>query len=231
MPTDELIGKRIQEIRIKRGMTQEALAERINISKSSISEWEACKRVPRMETLRKIAEALGVDVWEIIGFNSVEYTPISDGSPLPSNVRPISTLHRQRVPLIGSVAAGEPIYDPEDAGVYVDSPVEADAAITIRGDSMIPTYQDGDLVYIKARPDVPEGAVAVVFLDDEATLKHVYKRPTGLTLISDNMAAHPPIMVEFEDYDVVRIFGVPVGYTRIYKPSITGKIRKGFREG
>lgn len=146
----------------------------------------------------------------------------------PSNVRPISKLHRQRVPLIGSVAAGEPIYDPEDLGVYVESPVDADAAITIRGDSMIPNYLDGDLVYIKARPDVPEGAVAVVFLDDEATLKHVYKRPTGLTLISDNMATHPPIMVEFEDYANVRIFGVPVGYTRIYKPSITGKIKKGF---
>ena len=71
MPTDELIGKRIQEIRIRRGMTQEQLADRIHISKSSISEWEACKRVPQMKTLRKIAEALGVDVWEIIGFNDV----------------------------------------------------------------------------------------------------------------------------------------------------------------
>lgn len=228
MPTDELIGKRIQEIRTQRGLTQEALAERINISKSSISEWEACKRVPRMETLRKIADALGVDVWEIIGFNDVDFTPIRDGVPLPSNVRPISALHRQRVPLIGSVAAGDPIYDPEDAGVYVESPVDADAAITIRGDSMVPNYLDGDLVYIKARPDVPEGAVAVVFLDDEATLKHVYKRPTGLTLISDNMATHPPIMVEFEDYPNMRIFGVPVGYTRIYRVDPLSKVRRGF---
>lgn len=75
MPTDELIGKRIQEIRIRRGMTQEQLADRIHISKSSISEWEACKRVPQMKTLRKIAEALGVDVWEIIGFNDVSINP------------------------------------------------------------------------------------------------------------------------------------------------------------
>lgn len=75
MPTDELIGKRIQEIRIRRGMTQEQLADRIHISKSSISEWEACKRVPQMKTLRKIAEALGVDVWEIIGFNDVSIDP------------------------------------------------------------------------------------------------------------------------------------------------------------
>lgn len=114
------------------------------------------------------------------------------------------------------MAAGEPIYSPEELGVYVDSPMAADAAITVQGDSMTPTYLDGDVVYIKCRPDVPEGAVAVVFMDDEATLKHVYKRPTGLTLISDN-PTHAPIMVEFEDYNSVRIFGVPVGYTRIYK--------------
>lgn len=137
-------------------------------------------------------------------------------STLPPNVKPISKLHHQRVPLIGSAAAGEPIYDPEDLGVYVDSPVEADAAITVRGASMEPTYLDGDVVYIKCRPDVDEGMVAVVFLDDEAVIKHVYKRPTGLTLIGDNRAC-PPVMAEFEDYNVIRIFGVPVGYTRIYK--------------
>ena len=149
-----------------------------------------------------------------------------DSGPLPSNVRPISGLHHQRIPLIGSAAAGEPIYDPEELGVYVDSPVEADAAITVKGDSMAPTYLEGDLVYIKCRPDVPEGAVAVVFLDDEATLKHVYKRPTGLTLLSDNMATHPPIMVEFKDYTNVRIFGVPVGFTRMYRQTPKLKIRK-----
>ena len=98
MPTDELIGKRIQEIRTQRGMTQEALAERINISKSSISEWEACKRVPRMETLRKIADALRVDVWEIIGFNDVDYDEPMFASPTEEapdpNERELVTIYR-----------------------------------------------------------------------------------------------------------------------------------------
>ena len=75
MPTEELIGLKIRELRQKRGMSQEQLANAISISKSSISEWESCKRVPRMPTLRKIAKALGVDVWEIIGFNEV---PLDD---------------------------------------------------------------------------------------------------------------------------------------------------------
>ncbi len=226
---------RVKALRKAHKWSQIVLAEKMNVSRSTVAMWEVEANEIPLSTLEQLADVLGTSLGYLIGTtdNPAPEAPAEYGVPenelsFPSNVRPISSLHRQRVPLIGGVAAGEPIYDPEDAGVYVESPVDADAAITIHGDSMVPTYQDGDLVYIKARPDVPEGAVAVVFLDDEATLKHVYKRPTGLTLISDNMTSHPPIMVEFEDYANVRIFGVPVGYTRIYKPGIAGKIKKGF---
>ena len=215
-------GERLQELRRSSGLTQEEFADLLGTTKQNISRYESGAVSPKISTAEVMAAKLGMTLSELNG--SEESLSI-----LPSNVRPISKLHHQRVPMIGSVAAGQPIYDPEDLGVYVESPVDADAAITIRGDSMIPNYQDGDLVYIKARPDVPEGAVAVVFLDDEATLKHVYKRPTGFTLISDN-PAYPPIMAEFEDYACPRIFGVPVGYTRIYKNGMEGKIRKGFQK-
>jgi len=239
---------RLVALRQRRGYSQEQLALKMGITKQTISNYERDIRSPDREMIERLANILDCSVGYLMGTegeinaqrkldeiraNSIalaedKIKALLDQPDLPSNVRPISSLHRQRVPLIGSVAAGEPIYDPEELGVYVDSPVDADAAITIRGDSMIPTYLDGDLVYVKARPDVPEGAVAVVFLDDEATLKHVYKRPTGLTLWSDN-TIYPPMNIEFEDYNNVRIFGVPVGYTRIYKPGIAGKIRKGFK--
>ncbi|MBQ1788824.1 MAG: LexA family transcriptional regulator [Oscillospiraceae bacterium] len=232
------LGEIIMKYRAEHHLSQRQFAAQCkNVTNGYISMVEQGRNpasgkpvVPSVEKLTAFAHGMGISLHQLL--EMADDMPVSidkDLPSLPSNVHPISNLHHQRVPLIGSVAAGEPIYDPEDAGVYVESPVEADAAITIRGDSMVPTYLDGDLVYIKARPDVPDGAVAVVFLDDEATLKHVYKRPTGLTLISDNMATHPPLMVEFADYENVRIFGVPVGYTRIYKPGIAGKIRKGFR--
>ena len=237
MKKDESIGDRIRKTRVNKGLTQQQVADSIGVTYQNVSQYERGLRIPKNETLLKIADALGVSVYELIGFNGANTNDVPlavlqqqlyqyKQSAFPSNVRPISSLHRQRVPLIGGVAAGEPIYDPEEAGVYVESPVDADAAITVHGDSMEPTYKDGDLVYIKCRSDVLEGAVAVVFLDDEATLKHVYKRPTGLTLISDN-TNYAPIMAEFEDYAVVRVFGVPVGYTRIYKKGIEGKIKKG----
>lgn len=203
-------SENLRRIRFERHMTQEELADLLGTTKQNISRYESGAVSPKISTAEIMAEKLGISLSEL---NGNEATPV-----YPSNVRPISAMHHQRVPMLGSVAAGEPIYD-EEVGVYVDSPVNCDAALIVRGDSMVPTYQDGDIVYIKCRPDVPEGAVAVVFLDDEATLKHVYKRETGLTLWSDN-PKYLPMMVEFEDYDVVRIFGAPVGFTRMYRKPI-----------
>ena len=215
------LGERLRALRESRGQTQDEVGAAVGRTGKAVWAWENDLNAPRMGAIELLAQHFNVTKSYLMGED--DDTPL----PLPSNVRPISALHRQRIPLIGSVAAGEPIYDPEELGVYVDAPVDADAAITIRGDSMIPTYQDGDVVYIKCRPDVPEGAVAVVFLDEEAVLKHVYYRKTGLTLISDN-PDHPPIMAESEDYPNMRIFGVPVGYTRIFKADPLRRIKKGF---
>ena len=225
------LGEIIMKYRDEHGLSQRQFAAQCkNVTNGYISMVEQGKNpatgkpvVPSVEKLTAFAHGMGMTLHQLLDI--ADDMPVSierDATTYHPDVHPINALHRQRVPMLGSVAAGEPIYD-EEVGVYVDSPMDCDAALTVRGDSMVPTYQDGDIVYIKCRPDVPEGAVAVVFLDDEATLKHVYKRPTGLTLWSDN-ASYRPMQIEFEDYDVVRIFGVPVGYTRMYRKPI--KIKK-----
>jgi repressor LexA len=80
---------------------------------------------------------------------------------------------------------------------------------------MKPTYLSGDIIYIKAQPDVAEGAVAVVLIDDTATLKHIYRTPHGVTLVSDN-PAYPPMYYNPSEDQPIRILGIPVGYTRMY---------------
>lgn len=56
------IGENIRSIRILRGLTQESLAERANLSRSSIVNFETGKRAPRVDDLESIAKALGVEV-------------------------------------------------------------------------------------------------------------------------------------------------------------------------
>ncbi len=189
--------------------------------------------IPSLSTYDAIARGMGLTIDEL--FRLIDDAPVSLADPgadekLPKirNLKPIGDLRRQRIPLIGKVAAGEPIYSPEDYDAYVDSPVKCDAAVGVQGDSMSPKFEDGDTVYVRCQSDVGDGQIAVVFLDDEAVIKRVYHEKEGLTLLSDN-PAYAPIRATFDQYDVIRIFGIPVGLTRMFKPDLSNKIRKGFK--
>lgn len=213
----------LRRIRFERHMTQDEFAELLGTTKQNISRYESGAVSPKISTAQEIADKLGIGLSELNG-----QTISQSGPALPRNVKPITQLRRQRIPLIGKVAAGEPIYAPEDYDAYVDSPVKCDVAIQVQGDSMIPKFEDGDTVYVRCQPDVGDGQIAVVFLDDEAVIKRVYHEKEGLTLLSDN-PAYGPIRATFDQYDVIRIFGIPVGLTRMFKPDPSTKIRKGFK--
>ena len=201
------------------------LADALGVSKQTISAWKNGIRNPKRPVIRTIAEYFGVSIPWLMGLSDDRHDTYV--RPLPSNLRPLSDLHRQRVPLIGKVAAGEPIMAETDYEAFVDTPVQCDAALEVQGDSMTPIYLDGDIVYIKHRPDVLDGQIAVVLLDDSATLKYVYHDPNGLTLLSENRA-YKPIIAHGDEYTYIAIYGIPVGYTRMYKPDFTKKIKKGF---
>ena len=55
-------GERIKEARIKCGLTQKDLGERLGLSYQAVAQWENNLRNPKQETLLKIADALGIDV-------------------------------------------------------------------------------------------------------------------------------------------------------------------------
>lgn len=215
------IGERIKYLRERQGMTQAELGAVAGVSDKAVSTWEKGANVPRMGPIQKMAEYFNVSMAFIIGEEE-------EHQALPSNLRPMDQLHRQRVQLIGKVAAGQPIMAETDYETFVDAPVDCDAALEVQGDSMTPTYLPGDIVYIKYRPDVENGQVAVVLLDDSATLKHVYHDPDGLTLISDN-PAYAPIRAHSDEYTYIAIYGVPVGYTRIYRKDPLRMIHKGLK--
>ena len=60
-------GQHIKAARKKAGMTQAALAEKLGISYVGVSQWENDLRNPKLETLRRIALALGTAVSELVG--------------------------------------------------------------------------------------------------------------------------------------------------------------------
>ena len=209
------IGKRIKERRKSLGLSAEDLAAMVGMSPATIYRYEKgdIKKVDTTK-LTPIAQALETTEADLMGWTETAKVDASAPANLPSNVMPIVSGTGQRVRVLGEIAAGKPLYMEEDYETWVDAPMKADFALVVKGDSMYPTYLDGDVVYIKAQPDVDDGQVAAVAVDDSATLKHVYHLTSGINLISDN-PAHPPIFVDPADQEI-RILGIVVGFTRMY---------------
>ncbi len=67
----KLLGKRIQNIRKSKGLTQEKLAELINIEPPSLSYLETGKYAPSIDTLQKLSEVLDVQPWEFYYFSDI----------------------------------------------------------------------------------------------------------------------------------------------------------------
>lgn len=72
MDIKQLIGSRIKSIRTKKQLTQENLAERMNINPKYLSSIERGKENPTLNTMILMAEALEVDISEIFKFTQIE---------------------------------------------------------------------------------------------------------------------------------------------------------------
>ena len=202
------LGKRIRLYRQSRNMSQARLAEIIGKSVGAIGMYETGKREPDLDTVEALADAFNVSMRDMM--------PDGDSEETAKNVIRISARTRHRIPLIGSAAAGEPVYN-EEVDVYIDGPLKADCAIRVQGDSMEPTFLDGDILYIREQPDIDyEGQIAVVIIGDEACVKHVYRQKESLLLISDN-TKYAPMVKLLGEGERVRILGRIIGYTRMFK--------------
>ena len=128
--------------------------------------------------------------------------------------KPSEKIGTKRIPVIGDIAAGQPIYANREYDEYVEVPDDGkhryDAALRVVGDSMSPRYQIGDLALVRYQDDVDDGQIAAICIDDTVTLKRVYHFPHGIQLISDNPNYQPMIYTSV-DVDNVHLVGLAVG--------------------
>jgi len=102
---------------------------------------------------------------------------------------------RDGVPILGSVAAGEPILAVEDAMGYIPYNAGDDGAyfaLRIRGDSMIRAgILDGDMVIVRSQKTAEPGEIVIAMLDGEATCKRLRPEKGKLWLLPENEAYAP----------------------------------------
>ena len=140
------------------------------------------------------------------------------GEALPPGAMPVTI---RRVPLLGTIACGEPILAEADLDTFavVGNAIECDFALRCQGDSMINArIFDGDVVFIRKQEYVDDGTIAAVLIDDEATLKRVYKLSDGRIELRAENPLYKPIMVGGEgETRTFRVLGKAVAFqsTRI----------------
>ena len=195
------IGKRIAELRRERGLNQEELAELAMLHRVTIAKYETGQVEPGALAIGRIADALNVSTDELL----------CRTAKLP----PFIPIVNNAVPIVGEIACGKPITAEQNIEGYAELPdgVTADFALRCKGDSMIPTFQPGDLVLIRQQPEVEPGQIAAVGIDGEATLKRVYTNPDGVVLVADNPAYAPQVYPAGSD---VQIYGLAVGFVRVW---------------
>lgn len=194
--------KRLKRAMELRGFEQVDLVKATGIGKSSISQYLSGDHVPKQVNNFKIAEALNVDPSWLYGANV-------DMQPLPTNLIPTNFI---KVPMLGEIAAGEPIFAFEEQGKYVEvnGDLTVDFCLKIRGDSMIDArIEDGDYVFVRKQCAVENGEIAVVLIDGEATLKRFYKSD-GMVILKPENSKYQPRFYTEKDFKSVRVLGKAV---------------------
>ncbi|MCB1646850.1 MAG: transcriptional repressor LexA [Pseudomonadales bacterium] len=124
------------------------------------------------------------------------------------------------IPIVGRVAAGNPILAQEHIEDYCNLPPEffrpaADYFLMVRGDSMIECgILDGDLLAVHAASDANNGDIVVARIDDEVTVKRLQKNRSKhhITLLPEN-CEYQPIEVDLRE-QAFAIEGLAVGVLR-----------------
>lgn len=203
--------KILRELRKQKSKTQAQMGAMLGVSQQAYATYENGVANPPVDVLNKMAEFFGVSVDYLLG-RTTENSPSFDIFQF-DNVHPVQL---QRVPMLGKIACGTPIYADEERESYVlaGTDVRADFCLTARGDSMIGArIMDGDIVFCRAQETVELGEIAVVIIGDEATLKRAYYYPDKKKLIlqSENPKYEPFVYVGEELQDI-RIIGKAIAF-------------------
>lgn len=202
------IGKKLKMLRSKSDLSLDELATNLNKSvskeeeqyimfnKGKLSKWENDREEPKLSALKYVADFYDVSVDSII----------SDKDN-----------HDLGIPLIGTIAAGTPIFADQNIEDYftIDSRINADFCLRIQGDSMIDAgINNDDIVFIRQQPTLEVGEIGVIQIGEEATLKRFYRTNDSIILQPANSNYLPQVYTSDSD---IKILGKLVATLHINK--------------
>lgn len=195
-------------------MTLEEVAKIVGVTRATIQKYEngVISNIPS-DKIELLAKAFHTTPAYLMGWED------ESAAPALSNILPLP--HMVKKPRLGAIACGTPILAVEDAEEFdmVPEDVNCDFTLVCKGDSMVNArIFNGDIVYIRSQPEVENGQIAAVLIEDEATLKKVYYTPGSdrITLRACN-PLYGDMVYEGETLNQVKILGLAVGFYSIIR--------------
>lgn len=195
---------RIKEILEDKGVKQTWLADKLGKSYNMVNSYVQNRRQPSIDDLFKIAKILDVAAKELLDSDKKKETKVIQ---LDSN----TSLSGQtvKVPLLGNVACGAPIFAQENVEAYIPVSTKLIKSsnkyfiLRARGDSMNEAgINDGDLVLVKQQQVANDKDLVVALIDDEATIKEFHKKQNMIILKPKSTEKkHQPIILT-EDFRI-----------------------------
>ena len=154
----------IKKLRKEKGISQQQLAELCCVHQTAVSQWENGRTVPDTNSLKLLANALGVSVETLLGIDK------------PKDNRIQGFMH------LTAATARKLLCETE---LF---------ALTASDNGMSPTIQLGDTVIVKRCPEPENGSLVAVAIGNNAvTVKKLIKKDTSILLVSENPAFEPLI--------------------------------------
>jgi repressor LexA len=198
-----IFSKNLNALMNRTGVNVSDLSDKTGIPYSTVNDWKNGKKMPRGGNLQKLADFFHVNLSDLTSESS------------PTNIIPVTQDNMVRIPIIGTIACGDPILADENIIGYRyhlrdKLPKGQTFYLTAKGDSMEPKIPDGSDVLIRMQDEVEDGEIAAVLVngDSEATLKRVKKQGDIVMLIAENSAYAPYIITKDNP---ARILGKAVG--------------------
>ncbi len=195
---------RLKELMDDNNENTYTLAEKLHLTPPTISRYVTGQMSPKLTAIESLARQFNVNPSWLMGSSNEKHRTI------PSFIK---------IPVLGRIACGVPLYAVENIIDYefVEENEGIDFGLIARGDSMINArIFDGDIVFIRKQDDVDDGDIAAVLIEDEATLKRVYKFNGDLLLRSEN-PIRDDIRITAKDRKNVRILGKAISFKSTLK--------------
>jgi repressor LexA len=202
------IAQRIRQARAQKEMDQAKLAAKLDVATRTVQRWEKGEQVPDSNYLMRIAKVTGVAPhWLLTGDGEMFPFKSPDAKILPLPTGRYKRVELVSLPLLSSVPGGAPslMFHPDYVEKYitVDDIKDSNAfALEVKGNSMAPRIEDGDIIVVSPKLEARTGDICVVRVSDEDTVKRIKMEDQFLHLIPLN-PEYEPMVVRKKDVSFI----------------------------